>query len=97
MLAPGSPGYRALKIAVVGMGVLIVAGTVALAVLASGRMGGGSAQAAITLAEPQGTRIVTIATAGNRLAVHVTGGGPDRILLLDPDSLAITGRLTVTP
>jgi len=100
MLAPGSPGYRILKIAVVAMGVLIVIGTVALAILASGRLGGGAggAVAVTTLDEPAGTRIVGIAAAGKRLAVHVTGGGrEDRVLLVDPDRMAVVGRLAVGP
>ncbi len=98
-LAPGSAGYRALKIAVVVMGLMIVAGTVLLGVLATRRLGGavagGEATGTLVLDEPAGTRIVAIASAGNRLAVHVTGGGPDRVLLVDPAQMTVTARIGV--
>ena len=97
-LAPGSAGYRALKIAVVVMGIMIVVGTVLLGVVASRRLGGavagGAATGTLMLDEPAGTRIVSIASAGERLAVHVTGGGPDRVLLVDPARLTVTGRIS---
>lgn len=94
-LAPGSAGYRALKIAVVVMGVMIVAGTVLLGVIASRRLSGlgGDAAGTLVLDEPPGTRIVGIAAAGDRLAVHVSGGGPDRVVLIDPARMAVTGRI----
>lgn len=86
---------RALQAAVIVMGVLIVVGTVALAVAIANRLGGRAAPPAIaTLAEPDGSRIVGIAGACDRLAVHVTGGGrPDRILLIDPATHRVVGRI----
>jgi len=86
---------RALQAAVIVMGVLILAGTVALAVAIANRLGGRpSPPAIVTLAEPEGSRIVGIAGAGDRLAVHVAGGGrPDRILLVDPATHRVVGRL----
>jgi hypothetical protein len=86
---------RALKAAVIIMGVMIVAGTVTLAVLLANRMSGRAAPAVeASLGQPAGTRIVGIAGAGERVAVHVSGGGlPDRILLLDAARGRVVGTL----
>jgi len=45
------------------------------------------------LGEPDGTRIAGVAAAGDRLAVQLQGGGPDRIVLVDPRSGAVVGRI----
>lgn len=86
---------RALKAAVIIMGVMLVAGTVTLAVLLANRMASRSAPAVeMSLGQPSGTRIVGIAGAGERVVVHVTGGGlPDRILLLDVARGRVVGTL----
>jgi hypothetical protein len=72
---------RLLKISVVVMGVLIVAGTVVMAVAIANRVSGpGQASFPARLVEPEGSRIAGIAAADGTLAVHVTGGGqPDRV------------------
>ena len=69
---------RALKILVVVMGVLIVAGTATLAVLLIRRAGGDAAPQAPTasallrqLDEPSGTSIAAIALSPDRLAIHL--------------------------
>jgi hypothetical protein len=77
---------RALKILVVAMGVLIVAGTVTLVVLLVQRAGGRPAAApagTIGLELPEGSRITGVAGAGDRFAVTVEGPGGSRLLLLD--------------
>lgn len=77
---------RWLKVLVVVMGVLIVAGTVALAVLLVQRSGGGGAArvGAVALGLGEGERITGLAGAGDRFAVRVEGaGGGSRVLLLD--------------
>lgn len=88
---------RALKAAVIIMGVMIVAGTILLAVVVANRLSSrAAAPAAIeaTLNQPAGTRIVGIAGAGERVAVHVTGGGlPDRILLVETLRGRVVGTL----
>jgi hypothetical protein len=86
---------RALKAAVIIMGVMIVAGTILLAVMLATRLSGRDAPLAATdLGQPEGTRILGLAGAGDRVAVHVTGGGlPDRILLLDPVRGRVVGTL----
>jgi hypothetical protein len=86
---------RALKAAVIIMGVLIVAGTVVVAVTIANRLGTRPAPPAISgLGEPAGSRILGIAATGDRLAVHVTGGGvEDRVVLVDPATHRVLGRL----
>jgi len=88
---------RALKAAVVIMGVLIVAGTIALAVVIANRFGSRNTVMVgieASLNQPAGSRIVGIAGAGERFAVHLTGGGlPDRILLVEPVRGRVVGTL----
>lgn len=92
---------RALKILVVVMGVMIVAGTVTLGVLIVRRAGGSgepTATAALLrqLDEPSGTAIAAIALSPDRLAIQLRGGGPDRVVLVDPRSGATVARITLT-
>jgi hypothetical protein len=97
---------RALKVLVVGMGVLIVVGTVTLVVLVVQRAGGlvgagGGAGAPVSasLGLPEGARIAGIAGVDRGgLAVWVTGGPEgDRVLLVDPRSGRVTGDLRIRP
>ena len=77
---------RALQVAVVVMGVLIVAGVATIVVTIVQRAVGSSAPAATQqalLGEPEGTRIAAISAATDRLAVQLQGGGPDRVVVLD--------------
>ena len=88
---------RGLLAAVVVMSVLIVAGVVVLAVTIVHRLSTTATQAAMTLAEPPGTHMQAIASAGDHLAVLLTGGGPDRIVLLDPRTGAATAHINLLP
>ncbi len=94
---------RWLVAAVVVMGVLIVGATgVLVATLVmrfhvpghpAGSAGAGAASpvpAAVTLDEPAGTRIAEVAALGDRLVLALHGGGPDRVVVIDP----ATGRAT---
>jgi hypothetical protein len=86
---------RALLAAVVIMGVLIVAGVVTVVVTVAQRVAGtaGPAVASQTLLdEPAGTRITGTALAPDRLALTLQGGGPDRVVVLDPRSGRIVAR-----
>lgn len=93
---------RALKVATVVMGVLIILGTIGLLV-AMARRGAAPPVAvalstlpvAVTLAEPDGTRIVSVTAVQDRLAVQLQGGGADRVVLLDPRSGAVSGRISL--
>ena len=96
---------RALMVAVVVMGVLLVGGTVTLAVLIAKRLGSvgthpaettssvAPSQAPVVLDEPAGTHIVGETVAGDRLVLQLQGGGADRVVVIDLRSLAVAGRI----
>jgi hypothetical protein len=86
---------RALKFAVILMGALIIAGTVALGVLVAGRLAGPASPRMASLDLPQGARIAGIATAGDHLALLIENDGPARVMLWDPRRGALIG--TVAP
>jgi hypothetical protein len=93
-------GMRALKVATVAMGVLILVGTAVIVVTIVKRTMSGSAPAglpekafAAVLDEPSGTAIVGIASVRDRLAVQLHGGGADRVVLIDPASGVVVGRI----
>jgi len=79
---------RALYALVVVMGVLLVGGTVTLAVLLAKRMGGATATADVTAEIPAGNRIMGMAGVEGRLALWLEGPEGSRVWLLDP----ATGR-----
>ncbi len=102
----GQKEMRAIKIAVGIMSVLILVGTTVLVVLvvkrASNPATAPGAAAAIalpaaigTLQEPEGTAIAAIAAVGDRLAVQLRGGGPDRVIFLDPRTATVSGRISL--
>jgi hypothetical protein len=81
---------RALKVLVVGMGVLIVAATVTLVVLIVQRAGGAvpslpaTPAGELALRQPAGSRIGgVVAGAEGRVAIWVQRPDGDRVLLLD--------------
>jgi hypothetical protein len=86
---------RALMALVIGMGVLIVAGTAVIGVTIVKRMSAGGAVAGVPLVldEPAGTRIVSVGGAGDKVAVVLSGGGPDRVVLWDVARGVAVGRL----
>jgi hypothetical protein len=87
---------RALKALTIVMGVLILGGTAMLGLVLARRMGsGGAAPVSLLLDEPAGTRIAGIAGAGDRLVVQLQGGGPDRVVLIDPHSGVPTGKVVL--
>lgn len=89
---------RALKILVVVMGVLIVAGTVtlvAVVVQRAGGLAGGGARQAVALDQPAGTRIAGIAGLDQVLAVWVQRpDGSEAVLLVDPRRGRVTGEVS---
>ena len=91
---------RAVKIATIAMGVLILLGTTVILVTiikrtVSGPAGQPEKVFASVLDEPVGTGIVGIASARDRLAVQLRGGGTDRVLLIDPASGAVVGKVSL--
>ena len=95
---------RAVKIAVAVMSVLIVVGTVVIVVTLFNRMSGPAAApaaapvlaTAAAMDEPAGTTIAGIAAVGDRLAVQLHGGGPDRVVFVDPHTATVAGRISLT-
>jgi hypothetical protein len=111
-------GMRGLKVAVVVMGVLIVLGTIGLAIGIVRRSGAPMvavaplpamtatplpamtaaplpAMVSAVLDEPAGTRIAGIVAVRERLAVQLQGGGVDRVVLIDPVTGAVAGRISL--
>jgi hypothetical protein len=91
-------GMRAVKIAAIVMGVLIVLGTTVILVTivkrtVSGPAGLPDKAFAVLLDEPAGTGIAGIASVRDRLAVQLHGGGVDRVVLIDPASGVVVGRV----
>jgi hypothetical protein len=87
---------RSLKVLVIVLGVVIVGATTVLVALIAQRIGVGRiapVPVAVLLDEPAGTRIAGIAATGDRLALQLQGGGADRVLLVDPRTGAVVGRV----
>ncbi len=93
---------RWLMAAVIGMGILIVAGVAVLAVLLVQRMSSlpapiASASSppvvAAMLDEPAGTHIVSTSIGADRAALVLGGGGPDRVVIVDLRSGHVVGRV----
>jgi hypothetical protein len=76
---------RALTALVVFMGVLLVVGVAVIVATLVHRMGAPAvAMPDVVLNEPAGTHVAGVGQVGDRLAVLLQGGGPDRITLIDP-------------
>ena len=88
---------RALLALVIVMGVLIVVGVGIVAATIVHRMGGATphAFAGGTLDEPSGTHIAAVTSYGDRLAITLQGGGPDRITLFDPIAGRTLGHISL--
>jgi hypothetical protein len=93
---------RALKIATIVMGVLIVMGTAGLIIGVARRVSAPAptvatwpTSIAAVLDEPVGTRIAGIAAVRDRLAVQLEGGGADRVVLVDPATGSVAGRISL--
>jgi hypothetical protein len=89
---------RALKIATIVMGVLIVVGTTGLIIGLARRASSLATMPAFIAAvldEPEGTRIAGIAAVRDRLAVRLEGGGVDRVVLVDPTTGTVAGRISL--
>ena len=104
----GEGALRALKVAVVVMGVLIMGGTALLGVVITQRMSGGMHFAAsstdngatttnATLDESPGTHIASASLAGDRMAVALQGGGPDRVVVFDLRSGRVVAQVGLRP
>lgn len=105
---PDGPGVRALKLAVVVMGIMMVVGV--LVVIgrivylanqrgAQGTTATGSARLAASarLALPAGASVRQISLSGDRLAVHYEAPGGTGIAVVDLASGAVLSRVDVVP
>jgi hypothetical protein len=95
-------GMRALQIAVIAMGLLIVAGTMVLVIGVARRSSApvvAIAALPVTISavldEPEGTRIAGIVAMRDRLALRLQGGGADRVVLIDAATGAVAGRISL--
>jgi len=91
---------QALRILVVVMGVMIVGGVVTLAILLAQKMSGVPAVVVVvagsaTLDEPAGTQIVAAVPAGDVVALHLKGGGPDRVVVVEARTGRVLGRVAL--
>ncbi len=96
---------QALRILVVVMGVMIVGGMVTLVVLLAQKMGGPPVGGTVggtvavagsaTLDEPAGTQIVAAVPAGDAVALHLRGGGPDRVVMVEARTGRVLGRIAL--
>ena len=87
---------RGLQVAVIAMGVLIVAGVAVIGVTIARRTyGAPEAMRDVQLDEPDGTRIVAVSGQPQRLLVQLQGGGPDRVVMVDLQDGKVYGRLTL--
>lgn len=96
-----------LKVLVIVMGLLIVAGFVVVAAEIARRMStpnagrppaGGTATFSQRIALPSGARVVSMSTVGERLVVHVeTQGGPSSAYFVDPRNGALLGTVEFPP
>ncbi len=85
---------RGLIALTVVMGVILVAGTGLLGILIFHRLSVPSAPVPdLYLDEPLGTRIAGLTSIGDRLALHLTGGGRDRILVVDLAHGRVVGHI----
>ena len=88
---------RALMVAVIVMGVLIVGGVATIVVTVVSRMAspGASAGAATQalLDEPAGSHIAGIAAVPDRVAVQLQGGGLDRVVVVDTRAGRVIARI----
>ena len=83
-----------LKVAVVVMAVMIVAGVTTLGFLLVQRVNAPSAAAGdVLLDEPAGTRIAASTAVDGKLVLQLQGGGPDRAVVVDLRTGRVTGRI----
>ena len=93
-----------LKVLVIVMGLLIVAGFVVIAAEIARRMSTPNAGRSPTgvfserIALPPGARVVSMSAIGDRLVVHVeTQGGPAAAYVVDPRNGALLGTVEFPP
>jgi hypothetical protein len=87
---------KPLLILVIAMAVLILLVTTVVVVKLVKDMVAAPASVTLTttmLHQPAGSHIVTITAVDGRLGVLISGGGPDRILFVEPGTGRVAGQL----
>ena len=88
---------RGLMALVAVMSVLIVAGLAVIGVTVAHRLTHtavpAGAPSSIALDEPTGTQMVGVSSLGDRLAILLHGGGPDRVLVVSAESGRLLGTI----
>ena len=86
---------RGLKVLVVVMGVLIVAGTLGLVVALVQKIGGGAVPVAENLAlrQPPGSTIAGVSAAEGLVTIWVRRPDGDRVLLVDAKRGRVSGEI----
>jgi Family of unknown function (DUF6476) len=103
-----SPAYAPLwlKVLVIVMGLLIVAGFIVIAAEIARRMSSASSGAAPStaatftrqIALPSGAQVVSVSPAGDRVAVHVKAvDGRSTLYIVDPRNGALLGTVDFPP
>ena len=95
-------GARALMALVIGLGILIFAGLIIVAVTLAGRISGdgGAGFGRVALPLPEGCRIAEATTGEGRLVLRLEGlpeRGCDQVILLDLESGRELGRIAAEP
>jgi Family of unknown function (DUF6476) len=105
-LAPPAQAYAPLwlKVLVIVMGLLIVAGFIVIAAEIARRMSSSNASrppASATFSErialPPGARVVSMTAAGERLVVHVDAPTGPAAFIVDPRNGALLGTVEFPP
>ena len=85
---------QALKVLVVVMGVMIVAGVIGLGMVMTRRLSAVPPSLGnVTQDEPAGTRIAGAETAGEHIVLRLEGGGPDRVAVVELRNGRVVGRI----
>jgi hypothetical protein len=79
------------------MGILIVVGTAVVAVTIVQRSGLASPHTLgdVVLGEPAGTHISGVVSLGDHLAITLTGGGADRVAIIDLHRGSVSGHISL--
>ncbi|MGD9667787.1 MAG: DUF6476 family protein [Hyphomicrobiaceae bacterium] len=101
--AGDTPSMRMLKYAVIGMGIVLILGffiILARIVYLTSRMDASlPAGQELSIAVPAGAEVTSMSLAGNRLALHLAGPGPNErsIVVIDLASGRVVSRMRLEP
>ena len=95
-----TPRPPILKAVTIAMGVLIMIGTTVVIATIVNRLTSGQSRNldkafAAVLEEPPGSGIVGVSAVRDRLVVQLHGGGADRVVLIDPATGEVVGRVSL--